>query len=753
MSLMPSNFSMNGTSPGMESPIKDTTPNRSRPLTVFFLCLTFVMTITALVGSIYSLASLLKMPNKTVLSMMVASWSVDDLISVLPMIIFLFLQWPKDSPEDSQPLCATSAFLYLFQGISSNLKASVIVSYNFYTLHRSVVSPGAAGQLRALLGTLLAIWVASLLLCTLPLWGWGAFVRTPWGCLADRNSSLLLFIVYSLSFCVLAGFSVPLTYQLLCSDQLPRFRVNYQEISRGGGFTPCTPPTRGSALPSTPEDPQVSTVQYYRGAGRTLSSEAAFALGLPGGQGPRTGTEAGARGCRRPEQEQGGVQRGSRSFTVSIAQKRFSLILALTKVVLWLPMMIHMVARSTPEFQSLPFELFSFLLTSLAATVTPVFVLSERWTHLPCGCIINCPQNTYAVTSEETKTKRKGFEFNLSFQHSYGIYRIAHDNHYDEDDDENSIAYHNLMDYECGPLRETQKDASSFLHAIKVEFSTTPSQDSSILPDISKSTNTVSPETNQDFDRDKGIDQLLTDKTTVFVTEDTRNYEKSTFLDGPERRLSHEESHKPELSDWEWCRSKSERTPRQKSGGALAIPLCAFQGTVSLHAPTGKTLSLSTYEVSAEGQKITPAAKKIEVYRSKSVGHEPNPEDSPTTFPDTSVKIHLEVLEICDNEEAMDTVSIISNISQSSTQVRSPSLRYSRKENRFVSCDLGETASYSLFIPTNNPDSDINISIPDTVEAHRKNSQKQHLERDGYQEEIQLLNKAYRKREEEGSGS
>lgn len=174
---------------------------------------------------------------------------------------------------------------------------------------------------------------------------------------------------------------------------------------------------------------------------------------------------------------------------------------------------------------------------------------------------------------------------------------------------------------------------------------------------------------------------------------------------------------------------------------------------MSLQAPTGKTLSLSTYEVSAEGQKITPASKKIEVYRSKSVGHEPNSEDSPSTFADTSVKIHLEVLEICDNEEALDTVSIISNISQSSTQVRSPSLRYSRKENRFVSCDLGETASYSLFLPTSNPDGDINISIPDTVEAHRQNSKRQHQEKDGYQEEIQLLNKAYRKREEESKGN
>ncbi|XP_051847761.1 probable G-protein coupled receptor 149 [Antechinus flavipes] len=753
MSLIPSNFSMNGTSSGMESPIKDPTPQRARPFNVFFLCLTFVMTITALLGSVYSLVCLLRMPHKTVLSMLVASWAADDLISVLPMSIFLFLQWPRASPRESLPLCATSAFLYLFQGISSNLKAAVIVSYNFYTLRRSVASPGAGSQPRALLVVLLAIWGGSLLICTHPLWGWGSFVPTPWGCLADSSSSLPLFVVYALSFCVLAGFSVPLTYQLLCSEQLPGFRLNYQEISRGGGFTPCTPPSGGSALPATPEDARTPTAQFFRGPGSTARSEAAFGLGPAAGRGPGTGAEAGAGVCRRPGRGPGDVRRDSRSFSVSIAQKRFSLILALTKVVLWLPMMIHMVAQNTPEFQSLPFELFSFLLTTLATTVTPVFVLSERWTHLPCGCIINCPRGADAATSEETKTKRKGFEFNLSFQHSYGIYKIAHENHYDEDDDENSIAYHNLMDYECETLRDTQKDTSNFLHAIKVEFSTASSQDSSTLPGINKSTNTVSTETKQDSDREKSLEQGLTDQTGVFVTEDARNFEKSTFLEGAERRLSHEESHKPELSDWEWCRSKSERTPRQRSGGALAIPLCAFQGTVSLHAPTGKTLSLSTYEVSAEGQKITPAAKKIEVYRSKSVGHEPNPEDSPTTFPDTSVKIHLEVLEICDNEEAMDTVSIISNISQSSTQVRSPSLRYSRKENRFVSCDLGETASYSLFIPTNNPDSDINISIPDTVEAHRQNSQKQHLERDGYQEEIQLLNKAYRKREEEGNGS
>lgn len=161
----------------------------------------------------------------------------------------------------------------------------------------------------------------------------------------------------------------------------------------------------------------------------------------------------------------------------------------------------------------------------------------------------------------------------------------------------------------------------------------------------------------------------------------------------------------------------------------------------------------------------------MEVYRSKSVGHEPNADDSASggqardvnvssvemgmeigmgigaVVGDTNVKIHLEVLEICDNEEAMDSVSIISNISQSSTHARSPSLRYSRRENRFVSCDLGETASYSLLIPSSgNPETEtINITIPDTVEAHRQNSRRQTQESSGYHEEIQLLNEAYRK--------
>ncbi|XP_077204751.1 putative G-protein coupled receptor 149 [Paroedura picta] len=728
MSVTLSNVSFNGTSHSIQTHGMIDMPKGQKPLNVFLFCLTFIIAFTALLGSIYSLVSLLRLQNKSTVSMIVTSLTVDDLISVVPVTIFMLKQWLNEMLP--RALCTTSALLYLFQGFSSNLMGSLVVSYNFYSLRKMGTSRVATKRPVSMIWAILTIWMVSLLICVLPLFGWGTYSPTSWGCLTDCASSyvLFLFAVYSLCFCLLVVLSVPLIYQLLCSDDQQHLYNDYHQIVRGY-FSPGSPPIGSHALSLSPEDPVSRLSKHCQVACRNSDPLA--------GQSPTDICGVDPYGAPH-------VPYASRSFIVRFAQKRFSLILALIKVILWLPMMIQMVVQHTVAFQSFSFEIFSFLLTLLAATVTPVFVLSEYWSHLPCGCIINCRRNVYMVSSQEGKPKRRGFEFNLSFQQGYGAYRISHDNHHS--DDGNSISYHSLLNYDCENTKETQKENS------QIEFSTISLEDSSMLKDSARCKKTVGTDTKQDFGKDKITDRLLSDKTGTHKREEVRNMEKGTFFEGQERRLSHEEGRKPELSDWEWCRSKSERTPRQRSGGSLAIPLCAFQGTVSLQAPTGKTLSLSTYEVSTEGQKITPTSKKIEVYRSKSVGHEPSAEDSPTTFADTSVKIHLEVLEICDNEEAMDTVSIISNISQSSTQVRSPSLRYSRKENRFVSCDLGETASYSLFIPSNNPDSDINISIPDTVEAHRQNSKKQHMDKDGYQEEIQVLNEAYRKREEdEGS--
>ncbi|XP_010715338.1 probable G-protein coupled receptor 149 isoform X2 [Meleagris gallopavo] len=690
MSVMLSNLSLNGTSFFAENHSIMDKPNEQRTLNVFLFCLTCIIAFTVLLGSIYSLVTLLKMQNKSTISVIVTSLSVDDLISIVPVIIFMLTQWSSDALP--QPLCTTSALIYLFQGISSNLKGSLIVSYNFYSINKTETMNCSASKRRvSIVWAILSIWIISLLICILPLCGWGRYIPTSWGCFADHASSyiLFLFIVYSLCFCLLTVLSVPLTYQLLCSDEQQLLHIDYQEISRGY-ITPGTPAGCSTATPClSPVDPVDKTLKHFPNA--CLSSKAVFRKGVAESSGlePRCMNNA-----------------KSRSFTVGFAQKRFSLILALTKVILWLPMMIQMVVQHIIGYQSLSFETLSFLLTLLAATVTPVFVLSEHWIHLPCGCIINCRRNSYAVSSEELKTKHRGFEFNLSFQHSYGIYRISPESHL-HDGDGKSTSCHNLL--VCEKPCEPPKGGGG--GAARAEFSTT----DSARPDPAEFSfrDSLRPGpaglSTTDGARAGPAGFSTTDSTrpgTAGVRGETASG-LGRSVDGAERRLSHEEGHKPELTDWEWCRSKSERTPRQRSGGALAIPLCAFQGTVSLQAPTGKTLSLSTYEV----------------------------------------------LEICDNEEALDTVSIISNISQSSTQVRSPSLRYSRKENRFVSCDLGETASYSLFIPSNNPDSDINITIPDTVEAHRQNSKKQHMERGGYQEEIQMLNKAYRKREEDGNSN
>ncbi|XP_055970287.1 probable G-protein coupled receptor 149 [Sorex fumeus] len=585
------------------------------------LWLAGALALAAGAGSLFSLAALLGTPPRTALSLLVAAWAADDLLGALAAGAVLL------RPRAPPPLCAAWAALYLGQGLSSCLQATLLACYTRCALRRAARGAAGPGRAGALAGAL-ALGAAGLGLAALPLCGWGAFVRSAWGCRpGSRPFALLLGAVYAAGLAGLAGLAVPLAPRLLCAPE-PR---------------------------------------------------------VPG---------------------------RARQHAESTAQGRFSLALALGKAALWLPMMVHLLAQHMVDFQSLPLETLSFLLTLLAATLTPAFVLSKHWGHLPCGCAIDCEQSPGGRGA-----RRRAFEFNLSFQRSYGIYKIAHEDYYD--DGQNSTSYHNLMSYEGEATRESGRGPPHTFQAVQVEVSTAPSLDSSPRP-TSHPTSTA-------------------DSAGGPAPGEERS-------EGPERRLSSSgESRKLELWDWEWSRSKSERTPRQRSGGALAVPLCAFQGTVSLQTPTGKTLSLSTYEVSTEGQIISPASKKTEVYRSKSVGHDPSTEDSPPAVANTSVKIHLEVLEICENEAALDTVSIISNISQSSAQVRSPSLRYSRRENRFVSCELGESASYSLLLPTDCPDRGLSISIPDTVEAHRLTSGQQQRDGDGYQEEIQLLNQAYRR--------
>ncbi|XP_056622662.1 probable G-protein coupled receptor 149 [Triplophysa dalaica] len=680
--------------------------------------LSFAIAGVTFMGGLYSLKSLLRMRSKSSLCLLVASLSIDDLISVVPLTLFMILQWRSGDANRSGAMCTFSGLLYIFQGLSSNMKACLIVVYTLYVTKRFGVYQTPNRPLGVFLAVI-AVWTVSLVVSVLPVCGWGRFAPASLGCLPENDSFyvLLLFAVYTLCFCGLIVCCVPLFYQLMCSTEaLKTFYPSYLEIT--GSAPLCE-------IPSLSRDSLEKSLGAYNEFNSTTDSFKNRTETYTLSYSPSTG-----------HFQKDGVQSGRHS-PVFFSQMRFSMILAMARMVLWMPMMTQILVSHAVHMHNSSLETLCFFLTLLSAAVTPVFVLSERWIHLPCGCFINCRQG---LGSELSAAKKRRFEFNLSFQQGYDIYKLSHA----KSPSIEKPSFNSLYSCDFSESRVEVLDSGQI-----GKFSTTPAEDSSLHSELLLEER-ADGETQSSAERDGPCS--ISPQVSGCDREDL-NLDNSSVFDGPERRLSHVECRKIELTDWEWCRSKSERTPRQRSTAGLAIPLCAFQGTVSLHAPSGKTLSLSTYEVSSDGLKISPNnAKKVEVYRSKSVGHEPSAEEHNSGnggeggVGDTNVKIHLEVLEICDNEEAMDSVSIVSNISQSSMHTRSPSLRYSRRENRFVSCDLGETASYSLLIPTSNPDADnINIHIPDTVEAHRQNSRRQHRESGGYKEEIQLLNEAYRR--------
>ncbi|XP_041797368.1 probable G-protein coupled receptor 149 [Chelmon rostratus] len=728
-------------------------------LLIFCLCVTIAA--ATFVGGVYSLLSLLRMRRKTSLCLIVASMSVDDLLSVVPLSLFMLLQWETDGGGGSSSLCTLSGLLYVFQGVSSNMKACLIAAYTFYVTKRFGVLQSVRRPLRVM-WAIAGVWAVSLGVSVLPLCGWGSFTPASLGCFPESDSFyiLLLFSLYSLCFCGLLFFFIPLTYQLLCSREPQRTLLYPSCLEMARGLS-------GSAPLCDLQSFSRDSLNKSFGAYNELSPSSC-------------GTELREKehSCLSPVSVNGQRTAAVEDTPVVFAQKRFSMILAVVRVILWMPMMTLVLVRHALNARSSSLETLSFFLTLLAPAVTPLFVLSERWIHMPCGCFINCKRDP----AQEPSVMKRRFEFNLSFQQGYGVYKLSHASMSHNSPPLEKPAYHSL--FNCD-FPNTRLDAleSGGLSSLgpDFDFSTTCPVDSSshadlLLEAVAGGGEALAdcPSLPRENHGDDGDFRCVPSLPSHHREQDHNLADTSSVFEGTERRLSHEECRKIELTDWEWCRSKSERTPRQRSSGGLSIPLCAFQGTVSLQAPTGKTLSLSTYEVSSDGLKISPNnAKKVEVYRSKSVGHEPSADDPASGgqagdvnvssvgmgmeigmgmgigagVGDTNVKIHLEVLEICDNEEAMDSVSIISNISQSSTHARSPSLRYSRRENRFVSCDLGETASYSLLIPSGgNPEAEtINITIPDTVEAHRQNSRRQTQESSGYREEIQLLNEAYRK--------
>lgn len=293
-------------------------------LLLFGLCVTIAAAI--LVGGVYSLLSLLRMRRKTSLCVIVASMSVDDLLSVVPLSLFMLLQWetPAGGGEGSGLLCTLSGLLYVFQGVSSNMKACLIAAYTFYVTKRF----GVLQSVRRPLGVLWAVggvWAVSLAVSVMPLCGWGSFAPASLGCFPESDSFyvLLLFSLYSLCFCGSLFFFTPLTYQLLCSREPQRTLLYPSCLDMSKGLS-------GSAPLCDLQSFSRDSLDKSLGAYNELSPSS-------------SGTEMREKEASGVSPVSAGGQRTAAvgDTPVVFAQKRFSMILAVVRVILWMPMMVR----------------------------------------------------------------------------------------------------------------------------------------------------------------------------------------------------------------------------------------------------------------------------------------------------------------------------------------------------------------------------------------------------------------------------
>lgn len=304
--------------PGMERRIQ---------LLLFALCVTIAA--ATLVGGVYSLVSLLRMRKKTSLCVIVASMSVDDLLSVVPLSLFMLLQWETRWGEGSGSLCTLSGLLYVFQGVSSNMKSCLIAAYTFYVTKRFGVLHSVHRPSRVM-WAIGGVWAVSLTVSVLPLCGWGSFTPASLGCFPESNGfyTVMLFSLYLLCFCGFLGFFIPLTYQLLCSGESQRTLLypSYLDMARG---------LSGAPLCELPSSFSRDSLDRSFGAYNELSPSSC-------GTGVRENEDSGLSPASA-----GGRKGASVGDTpVVFAQKRFSVILAVLRVILWMPMMVSTITQA-----------------------------------------------------------------------------------------------------------------------------------------------------------------------------------------------------------------------------------------------------------------------------------------------------------------------------------------------------------------------------------------------------------------------
>lgn len=166
---------------------------------------------------------------------------------------------------------------------------------------------------------------------------------------------------------------------------------------------------------------------------------------------------------------------------------------------------------------------------------------------------------------------KRRFEFNLSFQQGYGVYKLSHAAMPPSIPPNEKPAYHSLFncDFPNTRLDALESGGLSCLGP-DFDFSTTRPADSSSHADPLLEAVAGGGEALADCpplpheSRGDGEGFRCAPLLPPHHREQDRNLiDASSVFEGPERRLSHEECRKIELTDWEWCRSKSERTPRQ----------------------------------------------------------------------------------------------------------------------------------------------------------------------------------------------
>lgn len=174
--------------------------------------------------------------------------------------------------------------------------------------------------------------------------------------------------------------------------------------------------------------------------------------------------------------------------------------------------------------------------------------------------------------------KKRKFEFNLSFQQGYGVYKLSHATASHSSPPLENPAYHNLFSCDLSNSRLDALQSGGVVPNLGPDFdlSTTCPEDSSSHAELLLEAVAGGGEALADCPpslphESSGGDGEFHCVPPLPTYPDHNLTDTSSVFEGSERRLSHEECRKIELTDWEWCRSKSERTPRQVHHFAVVV--------------------------------------------------------------------------------------------------------------------------------------------------------------------------------------